>query len=107
MAKVYLIGSYSQQAQVSFVKSGLNRQAKTKAALKKMGLKMTSYDYTRGEYDFVATVEGTWEQVSGVLIMANASGDFDKAMALEAIPEKTLNQSLDKARGAYKPPSKK
>ena len=72
-----------------------------------MGLKMASYDYTRGEYVFVSTVEGTWEQVSGVLIMANASGDFDKAMVLEAIPEKTLNQSLDKARGAYKPPSKK
>ena len=107
MAKVYLIGSYSQQAHVSFVKSGLNRQAKTKAALKKMGLKMTSYDYTRGEYDFVAAVEGTWEQVSGILIMANASGDFDEAMVLEAIPEKTLNKSIDKARDAYKPPSKK
>jgi hypothetical protein len=36
---------------------------------------------------FVATVEGTWEQVSGILIMAIASGDFNKAMVLEAIPE--------------------
>ena len=59
------------------------------------------------DLNFFATVEGTWEQVSGILIMANASGDFNKAMVLEAIPEKTLNKSIDKARDAYKPPSKK
>ena len=79
MAKLFLVGSYSQKGLKAIVGSGFDRHIKTRKAVEDMGLKFISYDIVRGKYDFVVTVEGEWEQVVGLVAAANASGDMDEA----------------------------
>ena len=105
MAKLMLVGTYSQKGLKSFVGSGFDRHIKTRKAIEDMGLKFISYDLVRGKYNFVVTVEGEWEQTIGIVASARASGDFDEAFVLECISPETLNDSLGKAGKSYQPPS--
>ena len=73
MAKLFLVGSYSQKGLKAIVGSGFDRHIKTQKAVEEMGLKFISYDIVRGKYDFVVTVEGEWEQAVGLATAANAS----------------------------------
>ena len=104
MAKLFLVGSYSQKGLKAIVGSGFDRHIKTRKAVEAMGLKFISYDIVRGKYDFVVTVEGEWEQAVGLVAAANASGDLDEAFALECFSTDVFNESLGKA-GAWTPPS--
>ena len=104
MAKLFLVGSYSQKGLTAIVSSGFDRHTKTRKAVEDMGLKFISYDIVRGKYDFVVTVEGEWEQAVGLAAAANASGDMDEALVLECFSIDAFNKSLGKA-GAWTPPS--
>ena len=104
MAKLFLVGSYSQKGLKAIVGSGFDRHIKTRKAVEAMGLKFISYDIVRGKYDFVVTIECAWRQAVGLVAAANASGDMDEALVLEGFSINAFNESLVKA-GAWTPPS--
>ena len=101
MARLILMGTYSQKSIEGILKSGFDRHLKTRQACEVVGLKFISYDINRGHYDFVFIVEGEWEQTIGIVNRARASGDFDEAIILEAISPNTFNENLKKGEAIH------
>ena len=64
MAKFYMMGNYTAQGFQGFLKDpNTDRKAATSALAASAGAKVTRYAGLRGKYDFMAEMEGTFEQV--------------------------------------------
>ncbi len=86
MAKFYLMGNYTAQAFQGFLKDpNSDRSKAAQAAAEAVGAKFISYDALRGSFDFIAVVEGSFEQCAGVKIATEASGALKNINIFEAI----------------------
>ena len=73
MAKFYCMGNYTAQAFQGFLKDPTSdRSRAARAAGEAVGAKFISYDALRGSFDFIAVVEGSFEQCAGVKIATEA-----------------------------------
>ena len=65
MGKFYTMGCYTDKGLAGFVNNpSTNREAATKALCEAGGAKMIDYSLLRGSYDFIAVLEGTFEQMA-------------------------------------------
>ena len=65
MAKFITLGCYTAKGLGGFVNNpGTDRKAATSALAASAGAKVTRYAGLRGKYDFMAEIEGTFEQAA-------------------------------------------
>ena len=64
MAKFYTMGCYTDKGLAGFINNpSTNRKAATQALVEAGGAKMMDYSLLRGAFDFIAVLEGTFEQM--------------------------------------------
>ena len=87
MAKFYTLGCYTAKGLGGFVSNpSTDRKAATSALAASVGAKVTRYAGLRGKYDFMAEIEGTFEQAAAAAMVAVSSG---------AVSDFTLTKSLE------------
>ena len=65
MSKFYTMGRYTDKGLAGFVNNpNTDRAGSTKALVEAGGAKLLSYSLLRGSYDFIAVLEGTFEQMA-------------------------------------------
>ena len=93
MAKFYTLGCYTAKGLGGFVSNpSTDRKAATSALAASVGAKVTRYAGLRGKYDFMAEIEGTFEQAAAASMVAVSSGAVSDFTILEDI-------NLKNARG--------
>ena len=71
MAKFYTLGCYTAKGLARFVSNpSTDRKAATSALAASVGAKVTQYSGLRGKYDFMAVIEGTFEQAAAAAMVA-------------------------------------
>ena len=86
MAKFYTMGCYTDKGLAGFINNpSTNRQAATKALCEAGGAKMLDYSLLRGSYDFIAVLEGTFEQMAAAKMVAVSSGTDALLLSLLAL----------------------
>ena len=74
MAKFYTLGCYTAKGLGGFVSNpSTDRKAATSALAASVGAKVTQYSGLRGKYDFMAVIEGTFEQAAAAAMVAVSS----------------------------------
>jgi|TARA_B110000305_G_C18941725_1_gene404269 uncharacterized protein with GYD domain len=106
MAKMYIIGKYTEKAFQGFIKDPTtDRRIAVEKLTSAAGGKMLSMDIVRGPFDFIAVAEmESFEIFAAVKLAVESSGAVKDLIALEAID---LNKAAKKAReltGNYKAP---
>jgi uncharacterized protein with GYD domain len=105
MSKFYLMGNYTAQAFQGFLKDpNSDRSKAAQAAAGAVGAKFISYDALRGSFDFIAVVEGSFEQCAGVKIATEASGALKNINIFEAIKLSGPATEAVKIAAKYKAP---
>ena len=75
MAKFIIMGCYTAKGLGGFVSNpDTDRKAATSALAASAGAKLTNYAGLRGKYDFMAEVEGTFDQAAASAMVAVSSG---------------------------------
>ena len=75
MAKFYTLGCYTAKGLGGFVSNpSTDRKAATSALAASVGAKVTRYAGLRGKYDFMAEIEGTFEQAAAAAMVAETCG---------------------------------
>ena len=107
MGKFYTMGCYTDKGLAGFVNNpSTNRKAATQAIVEAGGAKMIDYSLLRGAFDFIAVLEGTFEQMAAAKMVAVSSGTVDNFVILE---EANLNKIAELAKSmssSYKAPGK-
>ena len=106
MAKMYIMGKYTNKAFQGFIKDPTtDRKIAVEKLTSAAGGKMLSMDVVRGPYDFIAVAEmENFEIFAAVKLAVESSGAVKDLIALEAI---NLNNAAKKAgelTGNYKAP---
>ena len=75
MAKFITLGVYTAKGLAGFVDNPeTDRKAATSALAAAAGAKLTRYAGLRGKYDFMAEMEGTFDQCAAAAMVAVSSG---------------------------------
>jgi len=86
MPKYIILGKYTTQG-ISRIKDGPQRTASAKQAFEAAGCKMTEFNLTLGEYDFVSQVEAPDDETFTRAILGIASGGNISTETLRAFTE--------------------
>ncbi len=107
MKKFYTMGCYTDKGLAGFVNNpSTNRQAATKALCEAGGAKMLDYSLLRGAYDFIAVLEGTFEQMAAAKMVAVSSGTVSNFTILESVDLNNIANLAKKMSSTYKEPGK-
>ena len=107
MAKFITLGRYTAKGLGGFVNNpGTDRKAATSALAASVGAKVTRYAGLRGKYDFMAEIEGTFEQAAAASMVAVSSGAISDFTILEDINLNQIAETAKKMASTYKEPGK-
>ena len=107
MAKFYTLGCYTAKGLAGFVNNpSTDRKAATSALAASVGAKVTQYSGLRGKYDFMAVIEGTFDQAAASGMVAVSSGAVEDFTVLEAIDLNSIGKIASKMVSGYKEPGK-
>ena len=107
MAKFIIMGKYTAKGLGGFVSNpGTDRKAATSALAASAGAKVTRYAGLRGKYDFMAEIEGTFEQASASVMVAVTSGAVTDFSVHEVIDLNAVAKIANKMASGYKEPGK-
>ncbi len=107
MAKFYTMGCYTAKGLTGFVNNPTtNRKAATQALVEAGGAKMIDYSLLRGSFDFIAVLEGTFEQMAAAKMVAVSSGTVENFTILESQDLNKIADTAKKMSSSYKEPGK-
>ena len=107
MAKFITLGCYTAKGLGGFVNNpGTDRKAATSALAASAGAKVTRYAGLRGKYDFMAEIEGTFEQAAAAAMVAVSSGAVSDLTILEEGKLNEIAETAKKMATGYKEPGK-
>ena len=107
MSKFYTMGRYTDKGLAGFVNNpNTDRAGSTKALVEAGGAKLLSYSLLRGSYDFIAVLEGTFEQMAAAKMVAISSGTVDNFVILEEANLNKIAELANKMASTYKAPGK-
>ena len=107
MAKFITLGCYTAKGLGGFVTNPTtDRKAATSALAASVGAKVTRYAGLRGKYDFLAEIEGTFDQVSAAAMVATSSGAVSDFTILEDVNLNEIAKTAQKMASTYKEPGK-
>ncbi|KPU82585.1 hypothetical protein JI56_01555 [SAR11 cluster bacterium PRT-SC02] len=107
MAKFYTLGCYTAKGLGGFVSNpSTDRKAATSALAASVGAKVTQYSGLRGKYDFMAVIEGTFEQAAAAAMVAVSSGAVSDFTILEDVNLNEIAKTAQKMASSYKEPGK-
>ena len=106
MAKMYIMGKYSEKAFLGFLKDPTtDRKAAVEKLTSAAGGKMLSMDIVRGPYDFIVVAEmENFEAFAAVKLAVEATGDVREFVALEAMDLTSAAKKAGELTGNYKAP---
>ena len=105
MAKFYLMGNYTAQGFQGFLKDpNSDRSKAAQTAAEAAGAQLISYDILRGSFDFMAVLEGSFEQCAGIKLATEASGALTNINIFEAIQLSGPATEAVKIAAKYKAP---
>ena len=89
MAKFITLGVYTAKGLGGFVNNpSTDRKAATSALAAAGGAKVTRYAGLRGKYDFMAEIEGTFEQAAAAAIPSSPSSQYVFELENEGLSKK-------------------
>ena len=107
MAKFITLGKYTAKGLGGFVSNpSTDRKAATSALAASVGAKVTRYAGLRGKYDFMAEIEGTFEQAAAASMVAVSSGAVSDFTILEDVNLNEIAKTAQKMASTYKEPEK-
>ena len=107
MAKFITLGKYTAKGLGGFVSNpSTDRKAATSALAASVGAKVTRYAGLRGKYDFMAEIEGTFEQAAAASMVAVSSGAVSDFTILEDVDLNSIAKTAQKMASSYKEPGK-
>ena len=107
MAKFITLGCYTAKGLGGFVNNpGTDRKAATSALAASAGAKVTRYAGLRGKYDFMAEIEGTFEQAAAAAMVAVSSGAVSDFTILEDVNLNEIAETANEMVSGYKEPGK-
>ena len=107
MTKFYTMGCYTEKGLSGFVNNpSTNRKAATQALLESGGAKLTDYSLLRGAFDFIAVLDGTFEQMAAAKMVAISSGTVENFTILESADLNKIADTAKKMSSTYKEPGK-
>ena len=107
MTKFYTMGCYTDKGLAGFVNNpSTNRAEATKAIVEAGGAKLLDYSLLRGSFDFIAVLEGTFEQMAAAKMVAVSSGTVDNFTILESADLNKIADLAKKMASTYKAPGK-
>ena len=107
MTKFYCLGCYTGKGLGGFTSNPkTDRKAATKSLLESAGAKLTDYSLLRGSYDFIATCEGTFNQMAAGKMVAESSEAVHNFIILEDINMNKIAELANKMTSTYKAPGK-
>ena len=107
MGKFYTMGRYTAKGLEGFVKNpSTNRKAATQALVESGGAKMIDYSLLRGAFDFIAVLDGTFEQMAAAKMVAVSSGTVENFTILESADLNKIADTANKMSSTYKAPGK-
>ena len=107
MGKFYTMGCYTAKGLAGFVNNpSTNRKAATQALVEAGGAKMIDYSLLRGTYDFIAVIDGTFEQMAAAKMVALSSGTVENFTILESADLNKIADTAKKMSSTYKAPGK-
>ena len=107
MALFIALGNYTSKSMAGFVRNpSQDRRAAVEAMAAKTGAKLLDFYTTRGQYDFCATVDGTFAQAAAVKIMTSAVDAIENMVILEAISFEDSATLAKSIADTYVAPSK-
>ena len=107
MSKFITLGKYTAKGLGGCVSNpSTDRKAATSALAASVGAKVTRYAGLRGKYDFMAEIEGTFEQAAAASMVAVSSGAVTDFTVLESIDLTSIAKIANKMVGGYKEPGK-
>ena len=106
MAKFYTLGCYTAKGLAGFVNNpSTDRKAATSALAASVG-EVTQYSGLRGKYDFMAVIEGTFDQAAAAAMVAVSSGAVSDFTILEDVDLNEIAKTAQKMASSYKEPGK-
>ena len=107
MKKYYALGKYSKESFGGFIQNPeQDRKAVAEKIMSAIGTKLLSFDFLRGEYDFIASAEANnFEEIAGLKMALEATGAGNVTI-LETINMNQIAKNAAKAVGNYTPPAK-
>ena len=107
MAKFITLGKYTAKGLGGFVSNpATDRKAATSVLAASVGAKVTRYAGLRGKYDFMAEIEGTFEQAAAASMVATSSGAVSDFTILEDVDLNEIAKTAQKMASTYKEPGK-
>ena len=107
MAKFMIMGCYTAKGLGGFVSNpDTDRKAATTALCESAGAKLTGYAGLRGKYDFMAEIDGTFEQAAAAAMVAVSSGAVSDFTILEDVNLNEIAETAKKMSSGYKEPGK-
>ena len=107
MAKFITLGCYTAKGLGGFINNpGTDRKAATSALAESAGAKVTRYAGLRGKYDFMAEIDGTFEQAAAAAMVAVSSGAVSDFTILEDVNLNEIAETAKKMASGYKEPGK-
>jgi len=106
MAKMYIMGKYSEKAFLGFLKDPTtDRKAAVEKLTSAAGGKMLSMDIVRGPYDFIVVAEmENFEAFAAVKLAVESTGAVRELVALEAMDLTSAAKKAGELTGNYKAP---
>ena len=107
MSKFIVMGCYTAKGLGGFVNNpDTDRKAATTALCAAAGAKLTGYAGLRGKYDFMAVIEGTFDQAAAAAMVAVSSGAVSDFTILEDVDLNEIAKTAQKMASSYKEPGK-
>jgi uncharacterized protein with GYD domain len=107
MAKFITLGVYTAKGLAGFVNNpDTDRKAATSALAAAAGAKLTRYAGLRGKYDFMAEMEGTFDQAAAAAMVAVSSGAVSDFTILEDVNLNAIAKTAKLMATGYKEPGK-
>ena len=107
MAKFITLGVYTAKGLAGFVNNPeTDRKAATSALATAAGAKLTRYAGLRGKYDFMAEMEGTFDQAAAAAMVAVSSGAVSDFTILEDVNLNEIAKTAKSMATGYKEPGK-
>ena len=106
MAKMYIMGKYSEKAFLGFLKDPTtDRKAAVEKLTSAAGGKMLSMDIVRGPYDFIVVAEmENFETFAAIKLAVESTGAVRELVALEAMDLTSAAKKAGELTGNYKAP---
>ena len=105
MARMIMIGTFSEKGVRGLMTNDLDREAIVKKTCEAVGVKFVSFDILQGPFDFMAVAEGNAEQGVAMKSAVSLSGDFEQIHLCTSISLDAVRSNVKKIMGTYTPPS--